>query len=193
MYYVHPFQRVVVVGLGNVLVGDDALGPWVVRTLEARYELDPAITVIEGTPGNDLVPHLMDADAVIVVDTVRTEGRPGQLRRYRRETLLRTPPPARLNPHQPGLKEALLSLDLTGAGPGEVLLIGVIPDVVETGVGLSPVVRDAAERALEELVLELDAIGVPPVPRAEPRVPDLWWERGAASPIAASAEAAAGG
>lgn len=186
MYYVQAVQRVVILGLGNVLVGDDALGPWVVRMLEARYELDPAITIIEGTPGNDLVPHLMEADAVIVVDTVRTEGRPGQLRRYRRDALLRTPPPARLNPHQPGLKEALLSLDLMGMGPREVLLIGVIPEVVETGVGLSPVVRDAAERALEELVLELDQLGVPPTPRAVPRVPDLWWERGGAGSDAAA-------
>lgn len=177
MYYVHPPQRVVVLGLGNVLVGDDALGPWVARMLEARYELDPAIAIVEGTPGNDLVPHLMDADAVIVVDTVRAEGRPGQLRRYRRDTLLRTPPPARLNPHQPGLKEALLALELMGMGPREVLLIGVIPEVVETGAGLSKTVRDAAERALEELVLELDALGVPPTPRPVPRTPDLWWER----------------
>lgn len=171
-------RRITVIGLGNVLVGDDALGPWVVRTLEARYELPDCITLVDGTPGNDLVPHLSGADAVIVVDTVSAVGAPGSVRLYRKDALLRTPPPPRINPHQPGLKEALLTLDLMGQAPNDVLLVGVIPEAVETRLGLTMTVRRAVDRAVEEVVLELDRIGCPPLLRATFLRPAIWWERG---------------
>lgn len=168
--------RVVVAGLGNVLVGDDALGPWVVRTLEARFELPPSVTVIEGTPGNDLVPHLMGADAVIVADTVTTRGAPGTIVRYRRDEILRTPPALRVNPHQPGLKDSLFTLELLGEAPGEVLLVGVIPEVLETGLGLSPSVRAAVDRVVDEVVRELARLGLPATPRADAPPVHPWWE-----------------
>ena len=169
--------EIVIVGLGNVLVGDDALGPWVVRTLESRYDLPECVTLVDGTPGNDLVPHLSGADAVIVIDTIATPGRPGDIKLFRREQLLRKAPPPRLNPHQPGLKEALLNLDLTGQAPKDVLLIGVVPQTVETRLGLSPSVKRAVDRAVEEVVLELDRLGCPPVLRDTFLRPAIWWER----------------
>lgn len=172
-----PIESIVILGLGNVLVGDDALGPWAVRMLEARYELDPAVTLIEGTPGNDLVPHLTGTDAVIVVDTVKTAGEPGEMKLYRREGLMRTPPPARLNPHQPGLKEALFTLDLMGIGPREVLLVGVIPESVLTGVGMTRTVQRAVDRAVDQVILELARLGRPARPRAVPLEPAVWWEK----------------
>lgn len=174
--YAPPVTRVVIAGLGNVLVGDDALGPWVVRTLEARWALPPGVTVIEGTPGNDLVPHLMGADAVIVADTVTTRGAPGTIVCYRRDDILRTPPALRVNPHQPGLKDSLFTLDLLGEAPREVLLVGVIPQVLETGLGLSPAVRDAVDGVVDAIVRELARLGLVPTAReaAEPVRP--WWE-----------------
>lgn len=168
--------RVVVAGLGNVLVGDDALGPWVARTLEARYALPPEVSVIEGTPGHDLVPHFMDADAVIVADTVTTKGTPGSIVCYRRDAILRTPPALRVNPHQPGLKDSLFTLDLLGEAPREVLLIGVIPAVLETRLGLSPAVRGAVDRVVEEVVCELERLGVPATPREVAQPVAAWWE-----------------
>jgi hydrogenase maturation protease len=172
-------RRIVILGLGNVLVGDDALGPWVVRLLESRYELDPCISLVDGTPGNDLVPHLLDTYAVIVVDTVKSQGPPGEIRQYRREALLRKAPPARINPHQPGLQEALLTLSLMDAAPEEVLLVGVIPESVETRVGLTATVRGAVDRALDQVVRELGRLGAAPRARAMPLRPALWWESAA--------------
>jgi hydrogenase maturation protease len=170
-------DSVTILGLGNVLVGDDALGPWAVRALEARYELGAGVTIIEGTPGNDLVPHLIGADAVIVVDTVRTAGTPGEIRFYERERLLRTPPPPRLNPHQPGLKEALLTLELMGMGPRDVLLIGVIPEAVETGVGMTSTVTRALDDVVDAVAAELKRLGHAPRPRAKALPLEIWWEK----------------
>ena len=47
--------RVAVIGIGNVLMGDDAAGPTAVKLLEAGWEFSPEVEVIEGgTPGLDI-------------------------------------------------------------------------------------------------------------------------------------------
>lgn len=169
---------VAVVGLGNVLVGDDAFGPYVVRLFEAGYDTGPEVRVLDlGTPGLDLVPHLEGLDALIVVDTVSADAEPGTIRLYHKDALLARPAPPRTNPHQPGVKETLLRLEVEGAGPRNVLLVGVVPERTETGVGLTPAVRAAAEEALAVIVAELERLGCPPVRHEPERDPDIWWER----------------
>lgn len=168
--------RTVVLGLGNVLVGDDAFGPWVVRTLEARYALDGDVTCIEGTPGADLVPHLMGAAAVIIVDTVSSAGEPGELRLYRRGDMFNAPPPPRVNPHEPGFHEALFTLELLGMAPKDVLLVGVVPALVRTGIGMTDEVQGAVDRAVEEVAWELARLGHAPTRRTAMEMPAIWWE-----------------
>ncbi|HVN75983.1 MAG TPA: hydrogenase maturation protease [Thermoanaerobaculaceae bacterium] len=170
--------RVSVVGLGNVLMGDDAFGPMVMKALEAAYEFPPGVTVADlGTPGLDLIPYVTGLDALVIVDTVSSTGSPGELRLYRRDEILRTPPQPRLSPHDPGLKEALLTAEFAGDAPHEVLLVGVIAGEVRTAVGLSEAVRAAVPAAVAEVVQELGRLGVPARARAVPLALDPWWER----------------
>ncbi len=169
--------RVAVLGLGNVLMGDDALGPYAVRLLEARYELPERVPVLDiGTPGLDLVPYFEEADALVLVDTVRSEAPPGTLRLYRRDKILKHPPRPRVSPHDLGLKETLLSLELAGRGPREVLLVGVVPERTGPGVGMSAPVRAALPAVHAEILRELERLGVPALPRRAPLPPDIWWE-----------------
>lgn len=179
------FAPVRVLGLGNVLMGDDALGPWVIEELLAQWEFPEGVSVVDvGTPGLDLTPYLADADTVLLVDSVKSDGPPGTLRVYTRDQLLRHPPPARLSPHDPGLTEALLSLDFAGAGPKDVVLIGVVPGRVEKGVGLTPAVRESVAAAAGEVVAALQALGLPPRARnGAPSAP--WWEKPAEDRIVA--------
>lgn len=170
--------RISVLGIGNVLMGDDAFGPYVVKLLDAHYEVPPAVEVLElGTPGADLSLHLQDLDAAVVVDTVKVRGDPGTLRILDKPQLLAKKPVLPASPHEPGLREALFTLEFRGGGPAEVRLVGVIPDHVEMEVGLSPPVRAAVPAAVDEVVRQLAALGVPAQRRPDPREPDLWWER----------------
>jgi len=171
-------HRVAILGLGNVLMGDDALGPYAVRLFEAEYHVPDSATVQDlGTPGLDLVPHLADVHAVILLDTVRSAGTAGELRLYRRDEILEHPPQPRVSPHDPGLKEALLALAFSGQGPREVLLIGVIPQSTAQGIGLSAPVAAALPAVQAEIVRELERLGCPATRRAVPSSPDIWWER----------------
>jgi len=169
--------RIAVLGLGNVLMGDDALGPTVIANLIAAYEPASGVTFEDlGTPGLDLHPYLTGCETVILVDVVRSDGAPGALRLYRKDEILRHAPPARTNPHDPGVKEALLSLEFAGGAPEEVLLVGVIPAGVGYEVGLSDQVSAAVPEAVSAVLDELARLGCPVQARVEPAAPELWWE-----------------
>lgn len=171
-------MTIAVVGLGNVLEGDDAFGPWVIAWLEAHYTFQPGVSVEDlGTPGLDLHPFLVDRDALVVVDSVRSEGNPGELRLYRKAEILKYPPQPRLSPHDPGLKEALAALELRGDPPREVLLVGAIPGLVDHVIGMTEPLRAAVPLAGAAVVAELTRLGAPPVPRDPALAVDIWWER----------------
>jgi hydrogenase maturation protease len=170
--------RITIIGIGNVLAGDDAVGPHVVRTVEALYDLPECVQVIDaGTPGYDLTAFLVGQDAVVLVDAVKAKGAPGEVRTFDKAALLEKKPILAISPHEPGVREALLNADFMGVTPSVVRLVGVIPGATGTGIGLSDAVRASVPAAVAQVAAELAAIGVPLQERAEPRAPDLWWER----------------
>ncbi|HLE82961.1 MAG TPA: hydrogenase maturation protease [Thermoanaerobaculia bacterium] len=199
-------RRIGILGLGSVLMGDDGLGPYAVELLAAHWRLPPEVSVLDaGTPGPDLGDYLIDLDAAIVVDTVRTGGRPGlpgrqarpgppgrqarpgQLRLFRKEEVMALPTAPRLSPHDPDLRQALLTCELAGRAPAELLLVGVVPDRVELGTELSAAVRAALPAVEAVIVAELRRLGVEPARRERPAEPAVWWQRPDGQPIGAAA------
>jgi hydrogenase maturation protease len=169
-----------ILGLGNVLMGDDGFGPYVIETLAARYDFPANVSVIDvGTPGLDLAPFLIGADAVIIVDTVRADAPPGTVRIYRRDAILKHAPQPRLSPHDPGLKQTLLALDFADRGPADVTLIGVVPQITAPCARLSAAVRGSVDAAVDACVAELELLGAEPALRNAPPSVQPWWEAAA--------------
>jgi hydrogenase maturation protease len=169
-----------ILGLGNVLMGDDGFGPFVIEALKAGFEFASNVSVTDiGTPGLDLAPFLIGADAIIVADTVRAEGPAGGIRLYRRDEILRHAPGLRLGPHDPGFKQALLTLEFAELGPSQVLLVGAIPAMTVPTPFLTPAVRNAVPVAVYEILEELARLGAPA--RAKHGRIDVhpWWEQAA--------------
>ena len=142
-----------IAGIGNILLGDDGLGPAVIRYLHEHCELPRDVEAVDlGTPGLDMVPHLSRCERLILIDAVEDSGAPGEMRMYSGDALFRRTAAPRLSPHDPGLQETLLYLQLAGAAPVDVVLIGAIAGVTEPGVGLSEpllsAVPELARRAL---------------------------------------------
>jgi hydrogenase maturation protease len=73
-------QRVLVAGIGNIFLGDDAFGSEVARRLGRRQLPDGVAVVDFGIRALDLTYALLDGyDAVILVDAAPRGGRPGTL------------------------------------------------------------------------------------------------------------------
>ncbi|MBZ5556285.1 MAG: hydrogenase maturation protease [Acidobacteriia bacterium] len=166
-----------VLGLGNVLMGDDGFGPTVVREFSATHVVGADVEVVDvGTPGLDMMPWLYDAHAVIIVDTIKSDARPGTLRVYDKKEILHHAPSVRVGPHDPGVKEALLTLEFAGRGPRDVVLVGVVPGDVGMALELTDPVRDAVPAAVEVIAGTLRRFGVPVAHvHAEPG-PAPWWQ-----------------
>lgn len=171
-------MNVTILGLGSVLMGDDAVGPCLLRRLETRWELPPEVRlVVGGTPGPELLRALADADALIVVETVPAPGAEGQIHLHRRQAILAQPPGSGSSPHDPSLCAVLLAAELSGRGPHEVLLVSVVPAASASRTELSPAVREALPRLEAAVVGELARLGVAAYrrPAAERAVPDPGW------------------
>jgi hydrogenase maturation protease len=176
---------VCVMGIGNVLMGDDALGPWLIEALEAVWRFPPEVALIDaGTPGLDLTLFLEGFDALVAIDALQLDGPAGAVHSFRGPDLLAAGLPVVTSPHEPTLRESLLRLRLFGRGPSEVLLVGAIPASLSAGAPLSEPVRLALPEIEARVIAELVRLGVPAARRAIPRVPRFWWER---SPRCASA------
>lgn len=166
-----------VIGIGNILLGDDGFGPYVVELLHAQWDFPDSVALLDaGTPGLDLVSYLHGRQAAILVDAVTAVGPPGALRLYRGADLEKMAPQPRVSPHDPAVHEALQIAELAGDRP-HVLLVGVIPQSTRLGVGLSAAVRDAASAASTIVVHELMVCGAAPTLRRKPLTPGAWWMR----------------
>jgi hydrogenase maturation protease len=170
-------MNVAIFGIGNVLAHDDAVGPTVVRMLEAEWLLPVGVTVEDlGTPVLELPAHLAGWDAVILVDAVSASAPPGTILVYERDQILAHPPGLRLSPHDPALRETLMTLQLVGTAPKEIILVGVVPEITGMGIGLSDVVKAALPLAAEQVVAEIAArFGIYAERRDEARDADIWW------------------
>jgi hydrogenase maturation protease len=155
-------KKVTIGGIGSVLLGDDGVGPYVAGMLEAGYRFAEGVTVADlGTPGLDLVAHLSGIDALILIDSVANGAAPGTVSLYRKDDILRHgPAPVRMDPHSPVLSESLLIAELAGEGPADILLIGITGEQYEVGAELSDAARQAATRAVIEVLAELDRLDI---------------------------------
>lgn len=181
--------RVAVFGLGNVLLADDALGPWVVQQLHAGWDFPEGVHVDDlGTPGLELSTHLAGNEHVILVDAVAGNDPPGTVHVYDRDAILKHPTGIRLGPHDPSLAETVRTMELVDDGPRDVVLVGVVPTSTAPELGLSRAVRSSVPQVAERIVGLLKALGCAVVRRADSKPVSVWWESDVAVPAFADVE-----
>ena len=173
----HP--RVSVIGMGNVLLGDDGFGPLAVELFRCAYECDSNVEILDvGTPGLDLAPYLYDADVVVIVDAVHAELKPGTLCVYCEADLFSRRAQLRLTAHDPGVQQSLAQLRLAGHAPSELIIVGVVPESCGFGEGISPSVLKISSVAADRIACILAERAINCRRRSAPAQPNLWWLSG---------------
>jgi hydrogenase maturation protease len=154
-----------ILGLGNAILGDDGIGPVAVAQLARDYIIPDDVLVLDGgTLGLSLAPHLADARAAILVDAVAIDGAPpGSPVRLTGDEV-RGAAERQLSAHQVGVADLLDGLRLRGELP-ELVLVGLVPQKIELRVGLSPDVEAALHLLLACIVVEARRLGFELVPR----------------------------
>jgi hydrogenase maturation protease len=155
-------MKILVLGIGNLVMTDDGIGVRVVQLIAERYRFPEQVTVLDGgTLGLDLLPQIEEARRLIIVDAVETGAPPGTLVRLSGEEIplaLET----KLSPHQMGLKDLLTVSSLLGQAPEEMVLWGVQPESIEMELRLSAPVAAQLEPLVGKVLEELAAWGVVP-------------------------------
>lgn len=151
--------RVLVVGVGNVLHGDDGFGVAVAQRLAER-ELPAGVAVAEtGIGGIHLVHELMAGyDALVVVDTVDRGRPPGTVMVIEADVIDVGPMPVEVrhdllaDMHLATPERALMVARAVGVLPERTIIIGCQPVEIETlGIGLTDPVTEAVELAVAEI------------------------------------------
>lgn len=148
-----------ILGLGNPLLADDALGLVALERLREQYELDEAISIHDGgTWGMQLMPMIEDSARVLFLDAIDKGEAPGTVIRLEGDAI-----PATLanmiSPHQLDLREVLAMTRLRGTFPEDAVAIGVQPETTITRVALSPSVAARVDEVVQAAVAQLEAWG----------------------------------
>jgi hydrogenase maturation protease len=129
---------VLVLGIGNLLMGDEGVGVHVVRHLQSMC-LPAGVDCLDGGTGSfQLLEPMQDADRVILVDATVDDHPPGTVRRLRPR--FSRDYPRTLTAHDIGLKDLLDAFYLLGDPPRVTLFAVSIPVPPETGLTLSPAI-----------------------------------------------------
>jgi hydrogenase maturation protease len=156
--------EILVLGLGNQLLRDDGVGLELLRRLESRFGSDPSLEFVDGgTLGIALLPYLERRRAIVILDAVALGAAPGSIHVLDDPSIASAP--RGVGAHGGNASELLAVADLLGDLPPRVLVIGIEPAEIRTGLGLSkavvaalPEACDAAGRALA-LVVGTAALG----------------------------------
>jgi hydrogenase maturation protease len=154
--------RILVAGVGNVFLGDDGFGPAVVARL-AVGQLPPGVRALDyGIRGVHLSYDLLDGwDELVLIDTLPDDGTPGEVRVLAVCGSDVAAAPAAVDAHGLSPAAVLGSLRALGGRLPRTVVVGCVPGTLAEGMGLSPPVAAAVERAAERVRALLRSSSVP--------------------------------
>jgi hydrogenase maturation protease len=152
-------HRVLILGVGNILLKDEGIGVHVAQQL-SKYNLPDNVEVIDGgTSGLDVLLSEEGSYKLVVIDAIRFSKKPGTV--YKTKYL--APRPVRVFPvgqsqislHQLGLIDALVAAEKMGCLPEEIVIVGVEPGEVDLGLELTEKVAQSISEVIEKVLEEI--------------------------------------
>jgi hydrogenase maturation protease len=152
--------KVLIAGIGNIFLGDDAFGVEVVQRLAQRPLAEDVTVADYGIRSYDLAYALMDDwDLVILADALPRGGEPGTLYTLEPDLAEMDEVPPTLDAHTMNPVAVLHLVKALGGQMGRILVVGCEPATIEPdsegNMGLSEPVSgavDEAVRVIETLI-----------------------------------------
>jgi hydrogenase maturation protease len=158
--------NILVLGIGNLLLQDEGAGVRAVEEFERRYTIPTGVELLDGgTSGIELLQYIQGKDCLILLDVVKSGNPPGTFIRLEGENV-----PAlfqkKISPHQLGLSDLLATAQLIDRMPKRVVLFGIEPKSIETGLEMSEEVGGAIGWLADMVALELASLGLDVTPKS---------------------------
>jgi hydrogenase maturation protease len=150
-------NKVLILGIGNLILKDEGVGVHVVRALEEQGP-PPGVEVIDGgTATMDLLSVIYESERIIVIDALKAGGEPGAIYRCLPEDLMEVSDRP-LSLHQVGLLDVLGMARQLGGNPA-VVIIGIEPKEISWGLELTGEVQAAVPKVIEAVKREIRGSG----------------------------------
>jgi len=148
-------KNILILGLGNILLGDEGVGVRVIEQLFSHPFPDEIEVIDGGTAGYELINFFEGKEKVIIVDAVKTDDTPGSV--YKLDlSVVQEDETVQLSLHQIGLKNVFKMASMMDLNP-EVTLVGIVPkDYQDYNIGLSEEVEKAIPLAIETVLKEIE-------------------------------------
>ena len=163
-------KKILLIGMGNVLMQDEGIGVRAVEELENRYQIPEHLEIMDGgTTGMELFEPIRRCDQLVVADAVNTGDPYGTLVRIANEEIpsfFQT----KLSNHQLGLSDLLALLTLKAETPEHIAIVGMVPHSLENQLGLSAEAAAGLDAMVAMLVAEIADLGIVLHEREQPRI-----------------------
>lgn len=153
-------MRVVILGVGNLLLSDEGLGPKAVEIIQRDYVLPPEVEVVDGgVSGMELLDFVAGVDHLIIIDAIRAGQGAGQVVRLTDEQIPKVFR-LKLSPHHVGLSDVFAAARLTGEEPKTMVAVGIEPVSLELSMELTPAVAGKLAQIVDMALHEVRALGL---------------------------------
>lgn len=148
--------RIAVVGLGNLMRTDDAVGMLALDRLKLDLQMPRGVKLIEGgTLGLELIYPLHGITHLLAIDAIDAGAEPGTVLRFSGEGIASLP--ASKSVHLLGFSDLIGAMRLTGDAPEEIVVLGVQPRTIAWGTQLTQPVEQALPRLIEAALQQVSA------------------------------------
>jgi len=157
---VNDLYKILIIGMGNLLMSDDGLGVLAIKELHKRYKQQAEICCLEiGTSILNYVTDIGKAETLIAIDAIAVGNRPGTIYRiYANDAYLTDRKYFFMDIHVAGIHEAIaLSRELTGL-PSKVFIYGIEPHTLKEGFFISHEVKTSLKKLLDIVQRDIDSI-----------------------------------
>lgn len=160
-------DKIIVLGIGNVLLADEGIGVFAVKVLEECFEFPSSVELVDGGVGSfQLLPYIEKAKKLLVIDAISQGSPPGTLHKFTKETLPKQVL-EKLSIHEVSFLDILTLAEMRGFFPEELVVLGLEPANLEMNYGFSDPVKHNFIRLIESVLLQLKDWGIEPVPKKD--------------------------
>lgn len=151
---------VTILGIGNILMGDEGFGIHFSRWFSGRYRATNDVHIIDGgTLGYKLLDIICSCDHLIIIDVLKVDDAPGSIYRFNKEEMdLHLPPPT--TAHEVTFPDVLFKSELMDEAPETTFLCIVPENYKDLRMEMTPFLYDKFVDMEKFLLVELDKLHI---------------------------------